>query len=62
MNMKKVYIKPELAQTEFQPVVEMLQASTFGPKPGDEYTEDDEAGSKEREDGIVEEGVWGNLW
>ena len=59
--MKKVYMKPELAQTEFQPVVEMLQASTFEPKPGDEY-EGGEAGSKDREDEIVEEGVWGNLW
>ena len=58
--MKKDYKKPLIEVADMLPT-EFLQASNFKPKPGDEYG-GDEAGSKDREDEIVEEGVWGNLW
>lgn len=60
MIMKKDYKKPLIEVVDMLPT-EFLQASNFTPKPGDEYG-GDEAGSKDREDEIVEEGVWGNLW
>jgi hypothetical protein len=60
MIMKKDYKKPLIEVVDMLPT-EFLQASNFTPKPGDEY-EEDEAGSKDREDEIIEEGVWGNLW
>lgn len=61
MNMnKKKYIKPATEEMLLE-VAQMIATSVplDGDKPADG---DSEVLADEREDGIVEEGVWGNLW